>query len=193
MNKNSSNSIDFENPSLMFRFEDKLKSVLGGPLHFNSFIKSFELKGDEKVLDFGCGGGTGSKCLIKFLNNNGHLTCVDTSKYWIKKAKNRLEKYPNVDCMQGDIRELNIPDSSIDVIFINYVIHDIVVSERQDTIKALSRKLNKNGRMFLREPIKDSHGIPVKDLIQLLSNAGLKEADSRKSKSEFKGEFHRMK
>jgi len=141
------------------------------------------------VLDFGCGGGTGSKCLIKFLNENGHLTCVDISSYWMKKANRRLKKYSNAECQLGDIRKLNIPDSSFDVISVIHVIHDIAPAERQDIVSALSRKLKKDGTLFIREPIRKSHGMPVEEIRTLLSSAGLREIENTGSKSEYKGKF----
>ncbi|HDP98858.1 MAG TPA: hypothetical protein ENN22_06710 [bacterium] len=71
--------VDFENPSFLFVLEDMVKNLIGGKLFYNSYFKTFSLKGNEKVLDFGCGGGTGAKCLLTFLNEDGHLTCVDAS------------------------------------------------------------------------------------------------------------------
>jgi len=73
--------VDFENPSFLFVLEDMLKNLIGGMLFYNSYYKTFGLKGNEKVLDFGCGGGTGAKYLMKFLNKSGHLTCVDVAHY----------------------------------------------------------------------------------------------------------------
>lgn len=183
---------DFEKPSFLFILEDMLKSFLGGPLFYNAYIKSFGLNGDEKVLDFGCGGGTGSQCLIKFLNENGHLTCVDASSFWMKKAERRLRKYPNVECKTGDIRKLDIPDSSFDVISIIHVIHDIEPAERQDTVNALSRKLKTGGSLFIREPIKKSHGMPIEEIQTLLSNAGLKGTEHKENKSEYTGKFQKL-
>ena len=180
---------DFDNPSFGFVLEDKLKNILGGPLLYNPYYRSFNLKGHEKVLDFGCGGGTGSKCLIKLLNGNGHLTCIDVSSYWIKVANKRLKKFSNVDCKHGDIRKLNIPNSSFDVITIIHVIHDIEPSERQSTITALGKSLKKGGVIFIREPIRKSHGMPVKEIRSLLSSAGLREAEHEIRKSEYIGKF----
>jgi len=97
--------VDFDNPSFLFVLEDILKNFLGCLLLYNPYIKSFELRGDEHILDFGCGGGTDSKCILDFLNENGYLTCIDTSGYWVKKAEKRLSKYSNVECKLGDIRE----------------------------------------------------------------------------------------
>jgi ubiquinone/menaquinone biosynthesis C-methylase UbiE len=183
---------DFEHPSTLFVLEDVLKGLIGGPILYNSYFKTFELKGDEKVLDFGCGGGAGSRSLLKFLNRNGQLTCVDTSNFWIDKARKRLSKYSNVELHTGDIRELNIPDSKFDIITVFHVIHDIPPAERPETVKALARKLKRNGTVFVREPTKKSHGMPVDEIRALFSEAGFKETGRNESKSEYIGRFQKL-
>ena len=180
---------DFDHPSTLFVLEDKLKGILGGPLLFNPYFKTFGLKGNEKVLDFGCGGGAGSRYLTKLLDKGGYLPCVDISRYWIAKAIKRLTKYSNVECKSGDIRELDIPDSSFDVISIIHVIHDIGPGDRQGTVSALSRKLKAGGMLFIRERIEKSHGMPVGEIRSLLSDAGLRELDFQETKSEYRGRF----
>jgi len=180
---------DFEHPSVLFKLEDKLKAFLGGPLFYNPYYKTFSLKGDEHVLDFGCGGGIGSKCLVRFLTQGGRLTCVDVSKYWINQARRRLRKYPNAESMVGDIRKLNIPDGSFDVISIMYVIHDIEPAQRPSTVQALSRILNNDGVLYLREPTKKNHGMSVEEIRNLFTGAGFRETDARIKKSEYMGKF----
>jgi len=182
---------DFEHTSVLFRLEDILKGFFGGPLLYNTYFKTFRLKGNERMLDFGCGGGAGSRYLAKLLNH-GHLTCVDLSCFWINRAKKRLQKFGNVECLHGDIRELNIPDSSFDVITITHVIHDISPAERSDIIKVLWRKLKEDGKLFIRERIEKSHGIPVSELRALLSEAGLKEIEYKETKSEYIGRYHKI-
>jgi ubiquinone/menaquinone biosynthesis C-methylase UbiE len=189
MNEYEFKQVDFENPSALFFLEDILKGLIGGPLLYGPYYRTFELKGDEKVLDFGCGGGAGSRCLAQLLNRNGHLTCIDVSNHWINKARKRLIKYVNVRCIAGDIRALDIPADSFDVISTFHVIHDIAPIHRQDTVAALARLLRKDGTAFVREPIKKSHGIPVGEIQTLFSNAGLKEIEHLESKSEYKGRF----
>ena len=191
MNDYDFKEYDFEHPSALFILEDKLKSLLGGPLLYNPYFKTFGLKGNERVLDFGCGGGAGSRCLANILKD-GHLTCVDLSGYWIAKARKRLDKYANVECKSGDIRELDIPDSSFDVISAIHVIHDIVPAERQDIMKALSQKLKAGGLFFIREPAKKSHGMTVEEIWTLLSGAGLKEIEYKANKSEHTGKYQRI-
>jgi ubiquinone/menaquinone biosynthesis C-methylase UbiE len=182
---------DFEHPSVLFVLEDMLKCLIGGFLLYNPHFRTFGLKGDETVLDFGCGGGAGSKCLAKLLNNGGNLTCTDTSKLWIAKATKRLKKYPNVRYHAGDIRESDIPDSSFDVISVINVIHDIAPADRRETIWVLSRKLKVGGMFFIMERIKESHGMAVCEIRTLLSIAGLKEIEHKETKSAFVGKYQK--
>ncbi len=181
--------VDFEHPSALFVLEDILKGLLGGLFLYKPYFGTFGLRGDENVLDFGCGGGAGSQCLVKFLNNKGYLTCVDISNYWIKRAIKRLEKYHNVKCLVGNIKDLELPEYSFDAISIFYVIHDIAPTERQDTISLLCKKLKADGTIFVREPTKKSHGIPASEIRTLFSNGGLIETQCQESKSEYRGRF----
>jgi ubiquinone/menaquinone biosynthesis C-methylase UbiE len=183
---------DFEHPSFLFAFEDVLKGLIGGPLLYDPYFKSFGLKGDERVLDFGCGGGAGSRSLLKFLDERGHLTCIDTSSYWINKAKKRLKRYSNTECRTGDIRRMKIPDSTFDIISVFHVIHDIPPAERQGTVKALSQKLKKDGTIFVREPTRESHGMPVQEILALFSKEGLIETTHKETKSDYIGRFQKL-
>jgi len=183
--------VDFDNPSFLFVLEDRLKNLIGEPILYKPYFSTFGLKGDESVLDFGCGGGVGSRCLSKFLNGQGHLTCVDVSSFWIEKAAERLKKHPSVECKSGDIRELDIPEATFDVISILHVIHDIAPAERQSIVNALSRKLKANGALFISEPVKKSHGMPVEEIRTLLSNASLKEIEFKETKSEYMGKHQK--
>ena len=191
MSDNDFKQYDFEHPSILFILEDKLKGLLGGSLLYNPYFMTFGLKGNERVLDFGCGGGVGSRCLANLLDKGGHLTCIDASSYWIAKARKRLDEYSNIECKSGDIRELDIPDSSFDVISIIHVIHDIAPAERQDIVKALSRKLKAGGTHFIKERIEKSHGMPIEEIQVLLSNAGLKEIEHKATKSEYMGKYQK--
>jgi ubiquinone/menaquinone biosynthesis C-methylase UbiE len=136
------------------------------------------------------GGGVGSRCLAESLKD-GHLTCVDVSHYWINKARTRLKKYSNVECKAGDIREMDIPNSTFDVISTIHVIHDINPRDRQGTIGALSRKLKPGGILFIKERIEKSHGMPVEEIRASFSSAGLKETEHKETKSEYMGVYHK--
>jgi len=179
---------DFNNPSFLFRLDDKLKYFFGGS-YFKSFVNSFALKGNEHVLDFGCGGGIEARFVLEHLGENGHITCVDRSSYWIKKARKRLKKFANVTFVLGDISKLNIPENAFDVALARYVIHDIAPEERQCIMYVLANKLKPGGSLYIWEPTKISHGMPVEEIRELLANAGLEEQTHEKTKSSYKGKF----
>ena len=180
---------DFDNPSFPFLVEDFFNNIFGGRFIYSPYYKSFELGGSENILDFGCGGGVGSKALTKLLGETGSLTCVDLSGYWVKKAEKRLLNCPEVKVRQGDIREMDIPDSSFDIITIYHVMHDIVPEIRQGTANRLATLLKSEGRLFIREPIKLSHGMPVEEIRSLFINAGLNEFQFTDDKSCYSGVY----
>jgi SAM-dependent methyltransferase len=180
---------DFDHPSWLFKIEDILKALLGTPLLYNKYYSTFRLRGNETVLDFGCGGGTGSKCLAQLLNRNGQLICLDTSAYWTGKVRHRLSKYPNVTVITGNINEADLKDSSVDVITTIHVVHDIHPSLRLNTVESLSGKLRPGGRFYIKEPVRASHGIPVVELRKIFTKAGLKEIQHHITSRDYTGVF----
>ena len=182
--------VDFERPSLLFRFEDMLKGYLGF-LFYNPFLSLFNLKGNENVLDFGSGGGAGTRCILDKLNPGGSVTCIDSSAYWMNRARKRLKKYRNVRFAQGDIRSLDIPDLSFDVISIIHVIHDIPPVERESIIQSLGKKLKTSGALFVCEPTRESHGMAVEEIRTHMDKADLREVRFINKKSSFIGQYER--
>jgi ubiquinone/menaquinone biosynthesis C-methylase UbiE len=87
---------------------------------------------------------------------------------------------------------LDIPASVFDVVSVIHVIHDIPPADRQSTVNELSRKLKKGGTIFVREPTKESHGMPVEEILALFSEVGLKETEHKESKSEYVGRFRKL-
>jgi ubiquinone/menaquinone biosynthesis C-methylase UbiE len=179
---------DFDHPSFWFITEDKLKNLFRSA-YYGKDIQSLDLKGDESVLDFGCGGGTASRYIMDFLTERGHLLGVDTSAYWINIASRRLKKYPNATFKVGDIRTMNLPEGSMNVIMTFHVLHHIEPAERLSVVQELSRLLKEDGRLYIRERIEASHGIPAAELRSLLSRVGLNEVHHALSKSEYRGLF----
>jgi len=160
-----------------------------GPIFYKPYIDTFNLKGNENVLDFGCGSGIESKLILKKLQKGGSLICLDTSKYWMKITKKRLKKYGNVNFLTGDICEFNIPDSSFDIICIIYVLHDIEPLQRQKTVKTLKKKLKKSGKIHIFEPTKYIHGISIQEIRELMENNELKEVKNCIKKFSYQGVY----
>jgi ubiquinone/menaquinone biosynthesis C-methylase UbiE len=160
---------------------------LASPL-YKKYVKSLGLKGNEKVLDFGSGMGTEAKHIAKILDKgNGYLTCVDVSQAWMEEAKKRLKKYSNVDFQLGQIETLPIGDNFFDVIVMHFVLHHIEKEQRQAKLKLLASKLKTNGKVFIREPMHESHGLPLEDIRNLMQKAGLKETSFKMTRSVLRG------
>lgn len=186
-----------ENPSSFAVFIHRyIQGPVVRPL-FRKLINSIGLKGSEHVMDFGSGWGEASKIFAGIVcEKGGHLTCVDVSEKWMDVVKKRLSKFKNAAFKVGDIDSLDIEDNSFDLIFINYVIHDIQKDLRHRVIDVLAVKLKKGGRIFINEPTGSGHGMPADDIKELMINSGLKEVSSVNDKifligPMYKGMFER--
>lgn len=116
------------------------------------------------------------------------MTCIDISKKWMGTIQKRMNKYPNVDFKLGTIFDLDIPDNSYDAVVIHYVLHDIGPNLREEIVKALSKKLKNNGKVYIREPLADNHGMPAAEIRELMIKAGLTEIDFKINKVRLVGE-----
>ncbi len=168
----------FEKPTLLEKIGEKLARLLIGNVYKN-YLNNLELKGTENVIEMGSYSGNFSRYIAECLDKGGFLTCVDTSVYWTAKAKNRMAKYGNVEIKTGDIRDLDVESEYYDGVIIHFMLHDVNKLKRQDLINTLSLKLKKGGKIYIREPIKDSHGMPASEIKSIMDSAGLKPVSER--------------
>lgn len=182
---------DFDNPPWPYILEDKLKRFLGLLLVYGPYVRSLRLPAGAKVLDLGSGGASESLALLRAVGPAGQVTCVDTSKYWIDRARRRLARFPNAECLHGDIRMLDIGDESFDAAVAIHVIHDIPPDARAETAVALAAKLRPRGLLFVWEPNKRGHGMTVEEIRKLLAAAGLREVSSAVGRRSYRGKFEK--
>ena len=151
--------------------------------YYGRFVGSFGLKGDEMVLDFGCGPGSTSKFIAKILEKGGgELTCLDISKTWIERAKKHLRRFSNVEYYAQDIRKWDEKNNYFDAAVIHFMLHDIDKSERQEVVRALAEKMKAGAKLFMREPTKEGHGMRPEEIRELMLENGLEETDSKTAK-----------
>jgi ubiquinone/menaquinone biosynthesis C-methylase UbiE len=168
--------VDDEHPSLARILEEELIDYrIRSRYSHPTYVTSLALSGDERILEFGSGGGCMSRALAHALNKGGSLTCVDTSQYWIEKAQSRLKPYTNIEFRQGDITRMQVPEAKFDAVIIHFALHDILPAERPDVLDALARALRPEGTLFIREPTKPGHGMPLAGIRDLMRGAGLRE------------------
>ena len=151
---------------------------------YRAYVDSLGLQGNERVLDYGSGAGAEARFLARKLQaGGGRLTCVDISAVWIEVAREALRKYPHVECKQGEIAALDIPDGAYDAAVVHFVLHDIPAESRPAIVAQLARKLRPGGKLFVREPMQRGggiagDGIAATEIRRLMAESGLREASA---------------
>lgn len=183
--------MEFKEPRFLDVLLDILvRNTIARPL-YKRYVKSLGLADDEKVIDFGSGSGVASRYIAQsLLKGNGQLTCVDLSKVWMRVAEKRLRRYPNVDFKLGDVRNLDIEPDSYDAILIHFVLHDVEQRARQTTVRALAGALKAGGKILIREPTEEDHGVSVSEIRELMTEAGLEEVQFKTTDSMITGSMY---
>jgi ubiquinone/menaquinone biosynthesis C-methylase UbiE len=144
---------------------------------YREYVHRLGLKGSERILDFGCGSGNPARHIAPILQRGGgRLTCLDISKTWIAVSRSRLKRFPNVSFVHGGIAEAGLADASFEGVFVHFTLHDIPPAERPEIAVHLARILANNGRLFLREPLKQISRV---EILNLLHPTGLQDTGWR--------------
>jgi trans-aconitate 2-methyltransferase len=100
---------------------------ISGPMEAlgREVLARLELRGDELVLDAGCGSGRITEALIERLPD-GHVIAVDASQSMVDAA---LERLPSADVRRLDLLELEL-DEPLDAILSTATFHWIADHER---------------------------------------------------------------
>jgi ubiquinone/menaquinone biosynthesis C-methylase UbiE len=154
-------------------FEDWLRTGVG--YLYRKSLRNLELRGDESVLEMGCGGGHSAKVVLAKLGGGGSYTGFDVDGWWTARAERRLSRFSNAKVLLGDVRDLPLEDDSFDTVVIHLVLHDVPEVDREPIVGVLARKLRSGGRLYIREPTNAPHGMPVAEIWGLMEGAGLEE------------------
>ncbi len=161
----------YEPPQLEVYINQFAAKTFAKPYH-REFVNILNLKGHERVLDYGSGAGGPASLIAKTLKKgNGFLTCVDISQRWMDCAKKMLSKYENVDFYLGHIAKLDIKDNSYDIVGIHFVIHDIPAESWPEVTSSLASKLKTGGLLYMREPVSDIQ--QAENMMSLFERAGM--------------------
>ncbi len=108
-------------------------------------VAAGEIQPGEIVLDV----GTGTGALIPLIRRYrpDRVIACDLSAAMLEQVA-RL--HPGVECHQVDIRDLQLPDSSIDVVFMNGMFGNIV--DKAGAIRRIERLLRPGGRVVISHP-----------------------------------------
>ncbi|MFA5155276.1 MAG: arsenite methyltransferase [Patescibacteria group bacterium] len=146
---NSANSIS---KSIGYTAED-LKTVgaanmglgCGNPLAFS------KIKAGDIVLDLGSGAGIDAILAAKRVGDTGKVIGVDMTEEMVEKAKENAKKQgvQNVEFLLGEIENIPLPDSSVDMIITNCVVN--LTPDKAKTFSEAYRVLKVGGKIYLSD------------------------------------------
>jgi trans-aconitate 2-methyltransferase len=129
-------------------------------------IPKLKLKGDETLLDIGCGDGKITANLAKYLQN-GKVVGIDSSSQMIKLAKTTFpnEQYPNLTFQVMDAQNLTFQEE-FDLAFSNAALHWI--TNQKPVLLGVQRSLKPQGRLLFQMAGKGNAQAIIEILDELL-------------------------
>jgi len=117
----------------------------------DQIIEAIALKPCQSIADIGSGGGYFSMRFAKIVGKEGRVYAVDTKPGFLEYVKNSAKEkgLDNVipTLVSGD--KLDLPEKSLDLIFMRNVTHHI--PNRVEYFKSLKQFLKPNGRIVIIE------------------------------------------
>ena len=104
---------------------------------------------NQKLIDVACGTGDIAKLFLNYIQNDKNVVCVDPNESMIKKGKEKLSNYKNLDWIIAPAEKLPIASNSFDFYTISFGLRNTV-----NIKKALSeafRVLKPGGRYLCLE------------------------------------------
>jgi trans-aconitate 2-methyltransferase len=137
--KKESNSFQW-NPK-DYALNSSAQKILGTEL-----IEKLGLKGNEAVLDIGCGDGKLTEMIAQRLPD-GHVIGIDSSPDMVRFAKETYVKYHNLKFMHVDAQKM-LFDDTFDIIFSNAALH--WVKDHKALLAGVKRGLKPGGRILFQ-------------------------------------------
>ncbi|MBW2038564.1 MAG: class I SAM-dependent methyltransferase [Deltaproteobacteria bacterium] len=110
-----------------------------------------DLKGNEKVLDIGCGPGNLDLMIAEILDE-GFIHGIDIAPKMIEIAREKAkERGYDIDYRVGNSTKLPYESCEFDVVFTCLLYHHLSHGEKDQTLKEIYRVLEPNGRYISLE------------------------------------------
>ncbi len=104
---------------------------------------------NSKLADVACGTGDIAKLFLKNFSKENSVTCVDPNKNMIKKGKQKLKNFKNIDWIIASAEKLPLKNNSYDYYTISFGIRN--TKNLTKALKEAYRILKPGGRFFCLE------------------------------------------
>ena len=104
---------------------------------------------NKKLIDVACGTGDIAKLFFNYTNKLSQVTCVDPNNRMIKKAKEKLDKFENVNWIIANAENLPISKNSFDFYTISFGLRN--TKKLNKALKEAYRVLKPGGRYLCLE------------------------------------------
>ena len=119
----------------------------GVPERLEQIVAHGKINRGDTVLDVGSGTGILIPIIKKY--EPRWIYACDLSVAMLEQLSSK--KYPGLETILADVRNLTLPDSSIDAVFINACYGNIV--DKPGAFNNLSRMMKPHGRMVISHPL----------------------------------------
>ncbi len=158
---------------LQFFLDNPLRRILEPPTRV---LELLDLAATDVVVDFGCGTGYYTIPLAKQVHS---VIGVDLHTKMLEKAEKRAKKHSlNIKFLQSDGTHIPLPDSTVDVILLIRVFHEI--DDKSKVLKEFKRILKHDGKIAVKEKTKKSLAligppiVKISEIIKSMECQGLK-------------------
>jgi len=138
------------------------------------------IRGNERVLDFGCGPGFFTIGIAKMLCEGGVVVASDIQEGMLKKVEKKVMEEALADRVVLHRHKEGSPglDGKFDLIVAFYMIHE--VKEKEELFRSFYDLLKTGGKLFICEPKMHVSGKSFESMSELLEGAGFRIAERPK-------------
>lgn len=171
-------------PSVIEILRARLRFRLFGKASYRAYANRLPIRGDEAVLDFGCGLG-GVAYYVAACLPAGSLTCHDRAGRWLRACRRTLRRRRNVVYLDADADLSTLAEESFGLVYCHSVFNRAPSSEFALALPQLARLLKPGGLVAYCDTLARAEFAAA--ITSLARQSGLFKVDSRVTDVPFVG------